>query len=342
MDFLKTDINNIVNGNGIDFSYLKNKKVLITGATGLVGFYLTQCVKHLQNELNIDVCLSYRNSIPDYLKEYYDFPYLEIKEDITDIELKSDYFDVIIHSSGYAQPIKFLNDGLTTIKINTTATINLLNSLKKDGKFLFVSTSEIYNGNDNFNITEEEIGNTTPSHNRACYIESKRCGETICNVFKSNGYNIKIARLSLAYGPFTKLGDLRVLNSIIDKGLNNNNITLLDDGSAIRTYCYITDVVEMFWNILLHGKETVYNVSGFSSSSIKELADKVGKRLDKEVVTSSSSSLAGSPKIVNISSERYIKEFNKNKFVDMETGLDNTIEWMKNINQYKSYDQISK
>ena len=334
MDFLKKDIDRILEK--VDFSSLQNKKVLITGASGLVGFYLTQCVKKLQSELNIEVYLSYKSSIPDYLKKYYDFPYFEIKEDITTIELKSKYFDVIIHSSGYAQPMKFLNDSLTTIKINTNATINLLDALKPDGKFLFVSTSEIYNGNNNLSITEDQIGATTPSHSRACYIESKRCGETICHSYITSGYNVKIARLSLAYGPFTKLGDLRVLNSLINKGLNNETIELMDDGSAIRTYCYITDVIEMFWNILLHGKEITYNVSGFSNSSIKELADNIGIRLNKKVIIPSlSNSLAGSPKIVNISSEKYINEFNKNEFIDINDGLENVIEWMKYINQYK-------
>jgi UDP-glucuronate decarboxylase len=334
MNFLKKDINNIIEN--IDFSSLQNKKILITGASGLVGFYLTQCVRELQNKFNIEVYLSYKNSIPDYLKEYYDFPYFEIKEDITSIDLKSKFFDVIIHSSGYAQPMKFLNDSLTTIKINTNATINLLDALKPDGKFLFVSTSEIYNGNNNFNITEDQIGTTTPSHNRACYIESKRCGEAICHSYISSGHNVKIARLSLAYGPFTKLGDLRVMNSLIDKGLNNPNIELMDDGSAIRTYCYISDVIEMFWNILLHSQSTTYNVGGTSNISIKELADNISSKLSKQVILPSvSNGLAGNPKIVNISIQKYLDEFKKITFTDISDGLDKTIEWMKYINQYK-------
>jgi nucleoside-diphosphate-sugar epimerase len=334
MNFLKEDINRVIEN--IDFTSLKDKKVLITGASGLVGFYLTQCVKRLQNEFNIEVYLSYKNNIPSYLKDYYDFPYTEIKEDITSVKLEPKFFDVIIHSSGYAQPMKFLSDSLTTIKINTHATINLLDSLKPDGKFLFVSTSELYSGNNNFNIDESQIGTTTPSHNRACYIESKRCGETICHSYIASGYDVKIARLSLAYGPFTKLGDLRVLNSIIDKGLNNDTIELMDDGSALRTYCYITDVIEMFWNVLLHGKEVTYNVSGFSNISIKELAENVGQILDKKVIAPTSlDGLVGSPKVVNISSEKYINEFQKQNFIDMGYGLENVVEWMKFINQYK-------
>ncbi len=195
----------------------------------------------------------------------------------------------------------------------------------------------MYNGNNNYNITENEIGTTTPSHSRACYIESKRCGETICHIYQANGYDVKIARLSLAYGPFTKLGDSRVLNSIIDKGLNQDKIELLDDGSAIRTYCYITDVIEMFWNIIFNGREVVYNVSGFSSSSIKELANTIGNKLNKKVIAPLFNlGLEGNPKIVSISSEKYIKEFNKSRFIDLEVGLNRTIEWINYINQFKN------
>jgi nucleoside-diphosphate-sugar epimerase len=332
MEFLKDDLDSIIKD--IDFSYLKNKKVLITGASGLVGFYLSQCLKELQKELNIEIYLSYKNDIPDYFQPYFNFKYTELKGDITTLALQLNYFDVIIHSSGYAQPSKFLSDRLKTLRINTDATVNLLNSLKKEGKFLFVSTSELYSGNDNFNITESDIGTTTPEHNRACYIEGKRCGETICHSYISSGYDVKIARLSLAYGPFTKKGDGRVLSNLIDKGLNNDNIELMDDGSSIRTYCYITDVIEMFWNIILHGTQTIYNVGGFSNTSIKELADTIGKKLNKEVkIPNVTNSLAGSPKVVNISIEKYISEFGKKSFTNINDGLTKTIEWNKHINK---------
>jgi nucleoside-diphosphate-sugar epimerase len=240
---------------------------------------------------------------------------------------------VIIHSSGYAQPSKFLSDRLKTLRINTDATINLLNSLKKEGKFLFVSTSEVYSGNNNFNIIESDIGTTTPEHNRACYIEGKRCGETICHSYIASGYDVKIARLSLAYGPFTKKGDGRVLSNLIDKGLNKDAIELMDDGSSIRTYCYITDIIEMFWNILLHGTSVTYNCGGFSNVSIKELADMIGKEMNKKVkIPNVSKSLVGSPKVVNISIEKYLQEFNKTSFIDINEGLFKTIKWNKNIN----------
>jgi nucleoside-diphosphate-sugar epimerase len=255
-----------------------------------------------------------------------------IKGDITDESMFKNLpdFDAIIHSAGYGQPGKFLINEITTIKLNTTSTIWLIEKLKKDGKFLFLSTSEIYSGNDKFGLTETDFGTTTPSHVRASYIEGKRCGEAICQSFIKSGVDIKIARLSLAYGPGTKINDSRVINNIIEKSLFNNNIELYDDGSSIRTYCYVTDAIEMFFNILLYGKQNLYNVGGFSKVSIYELAKKVGDIMNKDVILGKNN-LSGSPKVVNMSIDRYISEFNKNDFKTIDYGLNKTIEWQKKL-----------
>ena len=144
--------------------------------------------------------------------------------------------------------------------------------------------------------------------------------------------NIKILRLSLAYGPGTKKNDNRVLNSLIEKGLTQDYIKLLDNGTAVRTYCYITDVVEMFWNVLLFGKESLYNIGGKSVISILELAELIAKNLDKKVLLPEiEKELAGNPKIVNISLQKYLNEFNKNTFVSLEDGIKKTINWQKYI-----------
>lgn len=317
----------------INFSELKNKSVLITGASGLIGVYLISCLKLIKKTYNIKIFAWVKNDIE---KEFYDiFEECEvIKGDITDNKIyeKLENFDYIFHSSGYGQPGKFLEDKVKTILINTNSTINLFQKLNPNGKFLFVSTSEIYSGIDCENITEEQIGTTNTNHPRSCYIESKRCGESICHSFHEKGYDVKIVRLSLAYGPGTKKNDHRVLNSLIQKGLFNDEISLLDDGSSIRTYCYISDVIEMFFNIIFFGKEITYNVGGKSKVSIYELAKMIGQKLDKKINRpENNKSLIGTPKVVNSSIEKYIKEFGKKEFISLENGLDFTINWQKNL-----------
>lgn len=330
MHIIKQDCKDLIDK--IDFEQLRNKSVLVTGASGLVGSYMVACLSMLKNRYNLDIYAWTKSDIDPIFSDLFENVKL-IKKDICDERSFSDLdnFDVIIHSAGYGQPGKFLEDKIKTIAINTTATINLFGKLNEGGKFLFVSTSEIYSGVDSENIFEDQIGTTNTDHPRSCYIEGKRCGESICHAFKEKGVDVKIARLSLAYGPGTKKGDHRVLNSLIEKGIKNNSIVLMDAGEAIRTYCYITDVVEMFWNLLLFGKHTVYNVGGRSKTSILELAKLIGIKLNKEVVPKSNGALIGSPKLVNISIKRYTDEFGEPAFKSIEEGLDNTINWQNKL-----------
>jgi UDP-glucuronate decarboxylase len=315
----------------INFNQLKNKSVLITGASGLVGVYLISCLSQLKKSHNIKIYAWVKNDINHLFSEIFE-DCIIIKNDICDDKSFVDLpnFDYIIHSAGYAQPTKFLENKIKTITLNTTSTINLFNKLNKTGKFLFVSTSELYSGYESENIKEHEIGTTNTNHPRACYIEGKRCGESICYSYKDEGYDVKIVRLSLAYGPGTKLGDQRVMNSLIDKGLKNNTIELMDSGDSIRTYCYITNVIEMMWNVLLFGKEVLYNVGGDSKITILELANLIGENLNKQVsVPTTQNGLVGNPKIVNISIEKYINEFNLPNFKSINDGIKTTINWQK-------------
>lgn len=315
----------------VDFAPLKDKNVLITGASGLIGLYLVATLNQVKEKYNIKVTIWTNNTVPEYFASVLG-SCKHICGDITDLKLfeQLSNYDCIIHAAGYGQPLKFIKDKIKTIKINTEATVRLLEHLNKDGKFLFVSSSEVYNGLDHDNITEDMMGNTNTNHFRSCYIEGKKCGESICHAFTDHGYNIKIARLSLAYGPGTRMDDERVFNTFIKKGLTEENIVLLDHGTAVRTYCYITDAVEMLWNICLHGKYVVYNVGGMSRTSIYDLAATIAKSLKKGIILPEfQQPLQGNPKIVNVSCSRYINEFKKEKFVHLNTGIDRTIDWYK-------------
>jgi len=321
----------------IDFSQLKDKSILVTGASGLVGVYMVSCLKEIKEKYNLKITCWVKNDLEYPFNEIFKDCQI-IQSDITNSESfkKLPKYDCIIHAAGYGQPGKFLENKIKTISLNTNSTINLFDKLNDGGKFLFVSTSELYSGLDVESIDESQIGTTNTDHPRSCYIEGKRCGESICHSYVKQNVDVKIIRLSLAYGPGTKVGDHRVLNSLIEKGLKNNDITLMDRGEAIRTYCYITDVVEMFWNILLFGKSTVYNVGGDSITTIYDLAKSIGKILGKEVkIPSEIKGMEGNPKMVNISTKTYTNEFGGIKFKPLTYGLNNTIKWQKEL--YEKY-----
>jgi nucleoside-diphosphate-sugar epimerase len=239
---------------------------------------------------------------------------------------------MIIHAGGYGQPGKFMIDPMKTLKLNTTLTIKLFEKLKQNGKFLFISSSEVYSGLTKSPFSENQIGTTNTDHPRSCYIEAKRCGEAIVFSARNQGIDAKSVRLSLAYGPGTKKDDKRVINSFIGRALVEKKIDMMDDGSALRTYCYVTDAVEIMWKILLEGKENIYNVGGKSKTTIADLAKLIGKTLKVPVnIPKSNKHLSGAPDDVSLNLDKIKKEFKKTDFVSLEDGMKKTIEWQKEL-----------
>lgn len=222
----------------------------------------------------------------------------------------------------------FAKDKIRTIQINTESTYELFKLLNQNGKFLFISTSEVYSGAPHPH-TEDIIGTTTPQHPRACYIEGKRCGEAICMAYREQGYDVKIARLALAYGPGTKPHDTRVLNELIEKALTTQTINLMDKGEAIRTYLYVEDCAEMMLDILFKGSQPVYNVGGTSTTTIKDLALMIAKQTNSKVILGDKT-LKGSPDSVKLNMIRTLYEFPR-EFVSLEEGIKRTIAYQKTL-----------
>jgi UDP-glucuronate decarboxylase len=312
----------------VDFSLLEGKTVLITGATGLLGTNLLACLALLKESgMRVEV-FGHCHSTPVNHT-------LQIAERGSFNLVQGSNFkpaDIVIHAAGYAQPAVFMSNPAETIGINTTLTQKLLEGLKPDGRFLFLSSSEVYSGLSSV-ADELQIGTTNPYHSRACYIEGKRCGEALVNAHrKQNGISTASARVALTYGPGTKKHDTRVLNQFIEKALVNKKINLMDSGEAIRTYCYVSDAVETLWNIVLHGTQAVYNVGGVSIASIAELASMVGHLMSAEVVIpEKSDGSPGASQEVRMSLARIREEFGKTDYVALEAGLKTTIEYQREL-----------
>jgi len=323
--------------NRINLKSLDGLDVTITGATGLVGFNIICALNYYNNNyakkrININA-LSYGKPNGIIKKVFEKNGVNSIIGDLSDCIFVEGLpkSECIIHSAGYGQPGKFLNDKLKTISINTSATISLSRKLKKEGKFLFLSSSEIYSGCSSQENIESDIGTTCPEHPRSCYIEGKRSGEAIVNILREKGVSAASARLALAYGPGVRPNDERVLNQFIQKGIKGS-IDLLDSGFSMRTYGYIADIVIMLLNILIKNNNSTYNVGGRSVLSIKDLATKIGKHMsvDVKVPSRSESSLKGAPEFVGLNLSRIEKEFGIERYVEIDQGLKNTIKWIRN------------
>ncbi len=313
---------------------LDGASVIVTGATGLVGLNIVCALNYYndnyaKNRIHINA-LSFSKPSGVISQIFRDKGVVSIFGDLQDYDFVKGIplSDCIIHSAGYGQPGKFLDDKIATISLNTSATISLSQRLRENGRFLFLSSSEIYSGSWNNKNVESDIGNTDPSHTRACYIEGKRAGEAIINALRERGVRAASARLALAYGPGVKGGDQRVLNQFIEKGISGE-INLLDSGSAMRTYGYISDIVTMLLNILISNKFSVYNVGGKSTISIKDLSIKIAEKMGVPVnIPSNKAFMEDAPKMVGLDLSRIENEYGHNEYVDIDYGLNKTIEWI--------------
>ncbi|MCX6054413.1 MAG: NAD-dependent epimerase/dehydratase family protein [Chloroflexi bacterium] len=319
----------------LDFQELANKKILLTGANGLIGINFLTSLWQIGIKIpGITIIPIIHSEPPLYLLPIINSKNVQVlKGDLTNEGFleKLPSADIIIHAAGSGEPSKFMINQFDSLKINSLTTFRLFEKLNENGRFLFISSSEIYNGLESPEYSENQIGITNTDNPRACYIEGKRTGETICNLYRKQGVNAFSVRLSLTYGPGVRLGDQRVLPSLIQKALKGK-IDLLDSGHATRTFCYISDAIELMWYILLYGNSSCYNVGGISTIKIKELAYLIGKILNVPIVIpKEDTGIAGAPDSVYLNINRVLSEYNKERFIDLEEGITRTINWYKNL-----------
>ncbi|MFZ4776054.1 MAG: NAD-dependent epimerase/dehydratase family protein [Terrimicrobiaceae bacterium] len=318
---------------GVCGELFSGSRILITGATGAVGIHAIAALRQLASDgIEFDVYATFQSEVGGRIAELLDHSRFHvIRGDLTNSAFRSTLpeTDFIFHSAGYAQPGRFLENPGKTIRLNTEATLDLLDHMPSTGRMLFVSSSEVYAGlTTDTPHRENLIGTSGPDHPRACYIEGKRCGEAGCFAAHANGLKAISARLSLAYGPGARPRDRRALYSFIENAITDQSITLIDRGEALRSYCYSADAVRMMFRILLEGKQAVYNVGGNSTLSILDVAEKIGRVLNVPVhVPEDARPLIGAPTHVTLDMSRYQNEFGPLHYIDFDAGLRRTIDW---------------
>jgi dTDP-glucose 4,6-dehydratase/UDP-glucuronate decarboxylase len=269
-DVVASDLADISSRLSEEFGRMAGGRLLIVGGGGFLGYYLVQSVLHYNSEaarpISLTVFDNYIRGVPQWLKDLESDPNLElVRHDITDPlpESMAD-FDWIIHAASIASPIFYRRHPIATMDANVGGLRRLLDycvDRKEKGRpvsgFLFYSTSEIYGDPtpDAIPTPETYRGLVSCTGPRACYDESKRFGETLCvNFAEQNELPITIARPFNNFGPGLKISDRRVIPDFARNVFNNEDISLLSDGSPTRTFCYIADAVTGYYKILVRGK----------------------------------------------------------------------------------------
>lgn len=265
------DLNYIYRNNNAN-KFLNNKKILITGASGFLGTYLSNYFLYNFNKLklkkiflsDIDISSIKKNLILKKSIKNYSI----LKSNV--IDKKSSIFnikevDIIIHAATIASPTFYRKYPLETAEANVDGLKNLLNfSLKKKVKrILFFSSSEIYGNPNSKNIPTKETynGNVSSIGPRACYDESKRFGETLCYIYNQiHKLPIRIVRPFNNYGPYLSIKDKRLPSDLLKKVLNDENILIHSDGKPKRTFCYVADAICGYLNAIRYEKFDVFNI----------------------------------------------------------------------------------
>lgn len=294
-DIVSADLDAIVDGLGPDMERLAGRRLLVTGGAGFLGYELVQAALR-SNEagndpIRITVFDNFVRGVPSWLREIEGDEYLTVVEHDVRNPLPEDMddFQLVVHAAGIASPTYYRMHPIETMDANIDGLRSLLDwavRQQERGKpvegFLFFSSSEIYGDPDPAFIPTPETyrGNVSCTGPRACYDESKRYGETLCvNFARQHGLPVRIARPFNNYGPGLKITDRRVIPDFARDLLDGRDLVMLSDGSATRTFCYVSDAVTGYYKVLVRGMDgEAYNIGVEQPEiSMRELADRLAE-----------------------------------------------------------------
>lgn len=278
----KRDIDIILN-HPANWEKLKGCTVLVTGATGRLGIYIVNTLLALNQRSDLGIhILALARSREKIQREFPQVPpELQILEqDITEVIPYTGRVDYIFHTAGLASPFDFTHRPTETLWGHVKGTKNVLELARKceTKRILYVSTVEVYGTwHESRRIQETDMGPMWHTNARACYPEAKRLCETMLACFKAEyGVDYTVVRLCHTFGPGISLEDGRAFAEFIRCAVHGEDIVLQTDGSAVRTYTYVSDAVGAMFLALLNGAEEYYNVAAIGNRiSIRDLAEMV-------------------------------------------------------------------
>jgi dTDP-glucose 4,6-dehydratase len=260
------------------------KRILITGGAGFLGSHL--CDRFIREGYEV---IAMDNLITGDLRNIeHLFPLKEFQfyhHDVTKFIHIPEELDYILHFASPASPIDYLKIPIQTLKVGAMGTHNCLGLARTKGaRILVASTSEVYGDPLVHPQTEEYWGNVNPVGPRGVYDEAKRYLESITMAYHNfHGVETRIIRIFNTYGPRMRLNDGRALPAFIGQALRGEDLTVFGDGSQTRSFCYVDDLVEGIYRLLLSDYALPVNIGNPDEISLKDFAEEVLKLTGENV-----------------------------------------------------------
>ena len=259
------------------------KCAVVTGGAGFLGSHL--CEKLLEKNMQVicfDNLLTGSIKNIEHLFENKNFTF--IQHDVTNFIHIPGEVDYILHFASPASPIDYLEMPIQTLKVSSLGTHNVLGlALKKNARVIIASTSEVYGDPEVHPQTEDYWGNVNPIGPRGVYDEAKRFSEAMTMAYhRYHGVDTRIVRIFNTYGPRMRLNDGRALPAFVSQALKGEDITVFGDGSQTRSFCYIDDLVEGVFRLLMSDETNPVNIGNPEEITIKEFAEEVKSIIDSK------------------------------------------------------------
>ena len=249
---------------------------MITGAAGFLGSHL--CDRFIKENYNVhamDNLLTGSMQNIEHLMGLENFHFYH--HDVTKFVHISGDLDYILHFASPASPIDYLKMPIQTLKVGSLGTLHLLGLAKeKNARMLIASTSEVYGDPLVHPQKEDYWGNVNPVGPRGVYDEAKRFMEAITMAYHTfHGLDTRIVRIFNTYGPRMRVDDGRALPTFFKQAIGGEDITVFGDGSQTRSFCYVTDLVEGIYRLLLSDHSMPVNIGNPVEITIKTLAEEI-------------------------------------------------------------------
>jgi len=309
-------------------------RILITGGAGFIGSHL--CDRFLAEGHQVIAMDNLSTSTIDNIahlagRDGFSF----IKHDVTNYIYVEGHLDAILHLASLPSPVDYLEKPIPTLKVGALGTHKALGlALAKKATFLLASTSEVYGDPQEHPQREDYWGHVNPVGPRGVYDESKRFAEAMTMAYhRYHGVDTRIARIFNTYGPRMRSDDGRVVSNFITQALRGEPLTVYDDGSRTRSFCYISDMVQGIYRLLLSDEVYPVNLGNPDEMTVLEFTHKVleisGSSSEIVFAVPTDERTKDDPQVRRPDITKARQVLNWEPKVGLEEGLRKTIEWFR-------------